>query len=194
MDEIGKKDILELELEDGSVIYGHVYEYTKDRIAVKVDSDSVAIAKQLKELDKLSVVARTRFGIKNMVSHVIYELNNVNRMVIENASAATVEQKRENVRAVDNFEFKIKVDDKVYVATCLDISAGGIAFTCNDITFNHKQTVEIIFDEDIFTKQITCSAQIVKVHKDFCSAKYINLNVYDESKIAKRVFTILSGK
>lgn len=194
MDEIGKNDILELELEDGSLVFGYVYEYSKDRVSVKVDPDSLEIAKKIKEMDKLFVMARTRYGIKNMISHVIYELSNVNRMVIENASTVTVEQKRENVRAVDSFKFKVYLNNIEYIVECLDISAGGIAFSFDGDIFRRGQILKVVFDEDLFSKKISCDAEVIKAHNGFCAVKFLNLNIYDESKITKKVFKILSGK
>ena len=194
MDELGRKDILEIELQDGSFIFGYVYEYSKDRVAVVLDLDSIEPAKNLKELDEVTVTVHTRFGIKSMVSHVISGLNHLNRIIIENASTATINQKRENVRAVDSFNFTIKINGKTVDAECLDVSAGGIAFSSEYKEFQKNQIVEVIFAENIFSKQISCNAQIVNVTPKFFSAKFLNLNVYDESKITKRVFTILSGK
>ena len=194
MEEIRKNNILEIKLEDGSIIRGKVFEYTSDRILVLVEDTFFEKADTLNELDRLYVKANTNYGLKTMYSHVISKLNSRGFLIIENSQAEAVEQKRENVRVVDDFSFLIKINDDILNAKCLNISAGGIAFTCNDYKFNKDDFVKIEFKNDVFNKNITCNAVINKVNDEYYTAKFENLSVYDESAIVQRVFKLLARK
>ncbi len=192
MEEIIKNIVLELEAEDGVLIKGRVFEYTRERIALVVDNDCVEDAKKLKVQEAVIVSAYTNFGIKDMISHVIAQLSDTKRLIIENASVETVEKKRETVRAVDDFFFNTIVNNSIYNVKCLNISAGGIAFTFDENIYEVNQLVEVIFPEKIFSKKITCNIQIIKVRDDYCSARFIDLNLFDQSLIVKKVFAILA--
>ncbi len=194
MDELKKNNILHIELRDGSKIKGIVEDYQKDRVMVLVDNSSIETAKKINELDDLEITAETQFGLKKMFSSVIYSLNNSNCIVIENTPSLQVTQKRAHVRAVDDFEFQIEYNDKSYSAKCINISASGIAFKTDNADFELNKKINIIFEEDIFSKKITCQAEIIKKNDDNYSAVYTEINEHDQNKIVKRIYKLLSKK
>lgn len=194
MDELKKNNILHIVLENGSKIEGIVEDYQKDRVMVLIGDKYLEQAKTIKELDDLKVTAKTQFGLKKMISGVIYTLDKTNHIVIENAPSVPVTQKRADVRAVDDFEFQITADDKQYSAICLNISAGGIAFSVKDAEFEKDKKIDIIFAQEIFSKEIKCSAKIIKKNDGYFSAIYTKINEHDKNKIVKRIYRLLSAK
>ena len=195
MDELRKNHILQITLEDKTPVEGIVLDYSKDRVMVLVDEEFQDNAKKIKELDTLSVVAHTVFGLKKMNSSVISELDGRNCIVIENNPTVKSIQRRKHVRAVDNFDFQIQtINNKLYCASCVNISAGGIAFHSAKDILNCGDKVKLIFETDIFLKKMELMSEIIKAQDDFYVAKYDNLNDYDESRVVKRVFKLLAQK
>lgn len=194
MDELKKNNILHIVLKDGSKIKGIVEDYQKDRVMVLVDDTSIETAKKINELDDLEITAETQFGLKMMISSVIYSLNDSNCIIIENTPSLQVVQKRAHVRAVDDFEFQIEYNDKSFNAKCLNISASGIAFKADNAGFELNQKINLIFEEEIFSKKITCQAEIIKKNDDNYSAVYTDINEHDQNKIVKRIYKLLSKK
>ena len=194
MDELKKNNILHIVLENGSKIEGIVEDYQKDRVLVLIDNKYIEDAKTIKELDDLQVTAKTHFGLKKMISGVIYALNKNNQIVIENSPSIKVTQKRSDVRSVDDFEFIVEADNQIYSAKCLNISAGGIAFIINDAEFETDKEININFPKEIFSIDIKCSAKIIKKNDGYYSAIYTKINEHDKNKIVKRIYKILSTK
>ena len=194
MDELRKNHILHIELKDGSRIEGKVIDYQKDRVMVLIDDNSVENAKKLQELDDTKVTVQTHFGIKRMFSSVISPLNHKNCIIIENNPSQAVNQKRQYVRVVDDFKFNVELNNEFYPSKCANISAGGIAFTSIVNHFEIGTIVKVIFPVNVFSKLITCEAEIIKSRDDFFIAQFKNLNVYDENKIVKRIFELLARK
>lgn len=194
MNEMRKNHIVQIELKDKRSIDGIVYSYSKDRFSVLIAFDSLEIAKELSELDELCVSVYTHLGIKKIKSHVIETLRKDNCIVLENNEAAPIIQRRQNVRVVSNFDFNIIKDDNCYKCFCINISAGGIAFYCNEVEFELNEKIKIEFLEREFEKNIQTSATIIKVNDSSYVAKYANLNKYDEDKIVKYVFKMIAKK
>ena len=194
MDELRKNHILQINASDNTFIEGVVLDLSKDRILVLVDENCISDANKLNELDNIAVTAHTNFGIKKMNSSVISCLDGRNCILIENNPTISTIQRREHVRAVDVFNFKIIANGNYCDAKCVNLSGGGIAFKVSDKILTVGQEIEIILPADLFTKEIKCAAEIIKANDDFCVAKYKNLNDYDESKIVKRVFVLLAQK
>ncbi len=194
MDELRKNHILQITFGDNSSIEGVVLDYSKDRVLVLVDENSYTEAVKIKELDLLNVIAHTSFGLKKMQSSVISTLDGRNCLIIENNPTIQTIQRREHVRAIDDFAFKIKANDKLYTVKCINLSAGGIAFKYERNAFQNGEKIEILFSADIFSRNIKCNAEIIKAQDDFYVAMFNNLNDYDESKIVKRVFQLLAQK
>ncbi|MBQ8475636.1 PilZ domain-containing protein [bacterium] len=194
MDELRKNHIVHIELRDSSWVNGTVLDYEKDRVMVLVDEKYLNNAKKLQELDDVKVIVHTHCGLKKMISSVISPLDHRSCIVIENSPAETVHQKRQFVRVVDDFDFNIEYIHQFYPCKCVNVSAGGIAFRSKGNDFKPKQEIKLIFPENVFSKVITCDAEIIKVQDDFFVAQYKNLNIYDENKIVKRIFELLARK
>ena len=103
-------------------------------------------------------------------------------------------QKREHVRAVDDFLFSLEFNNTSYDCKCLNISSKGIAFSCEYKDLKISDNVIIFFEDYIFGVDITAQAEIIKKNDDYIVAKFNNLSEYDENKIVKRIFKILAKK
>lgn len=195
MNEIRKKHIIQLSSANVSDVSGIVADFSDDRIKIKVDLNSFFEAKKIKELDELFVVANTHLGVKTMKAHVISCVDENGIIVIENNEALPVEQKREFVRVVSNFVFQINISDsEVATAYCNNISGGGIAFNCIDKEFCIDDILSFKFFENEFEKDFECKAQILKANFGVYSAKFINLKPFDEDRIVKYVFKMITKK
>ncbi|MBQ8636065.1 PilZ domain-containing protein [bacterium] len=194
MDEIRKNHIVQMELKNGTCLDGIVFDYTFDRVLVLIAYDSLQKAKELKELDELLVNVSTHLGLKRMKSHVIGCLNKNNCIIIENTETLAVVQKRQHVRVLSNIEFSIVRNGAFLQCFCVNISAGGIAFWCNDMNFEIGQKISINFPEDVFGKAFSCTAEIIKISVSSVVAKYHNLLPYDEDRIVKYVFKMIAKK
>ena len=194
MDELAKNHILQIKLNDGSIIEGIVSDFEKDRVFVLVDESHLKTASKIQELDELFITAHTHYGIKKMKSHVISTLNSKNILLIENNPTIPVIQKREFVRVSTKFNFGVEYFNRIYKCLCVNISAGGIAFKSPDYGFFEDDKINIILPNDEFGSIIKCTAKVIKTRGNYFVAKFENLNSYDENKIVKRVFELLSKK
>lgn len=194
MNEMRKNHIVKIELSDNRAIDGIVFDYSKDRFSVLVAFDSLDLARELSELDELKVLIYTHLGIRRIKSHVIETLRKDNCIVLENNESIPTIQRRQNVRVVSNFAFDIEKEEQEYKCFCINVSAGGIAFYCNEADFELNQKVKIKFSEKEFEKNIQTYATIIKVSDSSYVAKYVSLNKYDEDKIVKYVFKVIAKK
>lgn len=196
MDEVRKNQIVQMETKGKTKFEGIVFSYTKDRIAVLVSYDSLQEAKKINELDKLLVKINTHLGVKQMFSHVIDPLARNNCVVIENNEALPIVQKREFVRVLSSFTFKIeKEDESVFECYCLNISGGGIAFSSPNCAFELGEKVLITLPEQEFEKEIEISGSIIKIYDSHYVIKYDNnIASGDEGKIIKHVFKLIAQK
>ncbi len=193
MDELRKKHTVQI-FYNNVLIKGIVVDFSDDRVLIKIDDDFLSVAKEIKELDEVEVDVDTHMGVKKMKSSVISELNSKNCIVIENNPSYSVVQKRESVRVSCSINFLIIKDEKMIIAKCDNISAGGLAFKINEGQFKIGDIINIKFFEKDFGKNITCQASIVKIEDDIYAAKFLNLNMYDENKIVKRIFELIASK
>lgn len=195
MDELRKNHIVRIELKDGTKIDGIVFDYGRDRVKVLIAFESLQDSKKMKELDELLVRVNTHLGVKQMFSHVIDTLDKSNCVTIENNETLHVVQKREFVRVLSNFSFKIVCENKT-VTDCfsINISGGGIAFGAFDAHFGIGEIVELHFPNHIFDREIVCKGEIIKVRENSYVAKFLNLKPYDEDKIVKHVFKLIAEK
>lgn len=195
MKEIRKNHIVQIQTADNTKLEGIVFDYENDRIAVLIAYESLYLAQKLNELDELLVSVNTHLGVKKMKSHVIDKLNSSNCIVIENNETMPVEQKREFVRVLSNVVFKIvKSDFQTVECYCINISAGGIAFCVNNVSFKIGEKVRVILPESEFEKEIVIDSVIIKVYDNYYVAKFNNLKMYDEDKIVKYVFKLIAKK
>ncbi len=194
MDEIRKKHIVKIPLSTDVTIDGVVLDYTADRVMVLISNNGLQAARNLKELDEISVYVHTFLGIKKMISTVISELNDKNCIVIENAPSSPVVQKRRFVRVLSSIKFDILKGNKIINCVCVNISAGGIAFYTKDEGIKLGEIVKIKLFERDFEKDIVCRAEIIKYDDGVYVAKFFDLNKYDEDKIVKHVFKLLTAK
>jgi len=192
MKEIRKNHTVNLFSQDDTRIEGIVADYEKDRVLIKINNESIESAKKLKELDLIFVNVYTHFGLKNMYSCVISKLDSDNCILIENNPAIPVEQKREFVRVTSDFEFNIKKNNQIYKCVCVNISSGGVAFICKDINLSINEIINITYPKSEFSKDIVCSAKIIKAQDNNYTAKHIEINHHDADKIMKRVFELLT--
>jgi len=194
MNEIRKNHIVQIELKNKTVLDGIVFDFTHDRILILISFDSLLEARNIKELDELLINVNTHLGIKKMKCHVIGCLNKDNCIIVENNDAIPVVQKREHVRVLSDLEFLVQKNDEFYKCFCINISAGGVAFWCNDVDFKVNDKVNIVFSADDFEKEIKLHAEILKINDTSIVAKYLNLNPYDEDRIVKYVFKMITKK
>lgn len=198
MKEMRKNDALTVELDKskgGKILEGKVIDYIKDRVMIEINNEYIDDAKLIKELDELEVTVYTHLGLKKMKSSVIYELNDKNCIILENNDSYQVEQKRKFARVRVNFNFKIKKDEKEFLASAINISAGGLAFKLNDEEkLNVSDKIQIELPKEEFEKDITANADIIKYENDSYVLIYQDINPYDEDKIVKYVFKLVSQK
>ncbi len=194
MDELRKNHILQLKTRKNENMNGVVVDFEKDRILVLISDESIDEAKKIKELDELLVHAHTHCGIKKMVSNVISKLNWKNQIIIENNPAVPVVQKREFVRVLSDHNFIAEKNNEEYDCTCINISAGGIAFFAQKPVFQAEDEITIKFSRKDFGKDIITSAKIIKSYNNEYTAQYINLDKYDADKIVKYVFNLIAKK
>lgn len=194
MNEIRKNHIVKIETSDKTVLDGIVFDYDYDRILILISFDSLLDAKKIKELDELTISVYTHLGVKKMKTSLITELNKNNCIIVENNEAIPVEQKREHVRVLSNIEFLIKKNSDIIKCYCINISAGGVAFWCNDYKFNLDDEIEIVFMPEDFNREIKCKAKILKINETSLVAKYIDLKPFDEDAIVKHVFELITKK
>lgn len=194
MDELRKNHILQIHSINAQAIEGIVIDYIDDRILVLICEESLSEAKKLEELDNLFVKAHTHCGIMSMKSTVISTIDTNNCIVIENSPVIPFEQKREFVRVLSSINFIIEKDNESYNCSCVNISAGGIAFVCRDREFNIGDIVTINLLERDFQKDITTKARIIKTNEFDTVAKYLDLDKNSEDRIVGYVFDLIAKK
>lgn len=195
MDEIRKNHIVQIELKNQTKIDGIVFDYGRDRVKILVAFESLQEAKTLKELDEMLVRVNTHLGVKQMFSHVIDCIDKSNCITIENSPTLHVVQKREFVRVLSNFAFRVICENKTNIECyCINISGGGIAFGVHNSHFGIGEIIEMHLPSHIFDREIICRGEIIKVRENSYVAKFINLKPYDEDKIVKHVFKLIAEK
>ena len=194
MYELRKNHIVQIPLSDNKTISGVVEDYTPDRVLVSIAQNSVELAENLRELDELTVFVYTFMGIKKMISNVITELDKNNCIVIENAPAVPVVQKRKFVRVLSSIKFQMLKDNNMINCVCANISAGGVAFFCDNISLHIGELVKFKFSAADFGKEIICKAEIIKKDGELAVGKFYDLNQYDEDRIVKHVFNLIASQ
>ncbi len=163
-----------------------------DRLKVHYSKEFESYAWALSEGDELFVRVHTQFGIKTMKSMVICAPSSDNELVIENAEAMAIRQKREYVRTAVELRFFIKKGEKLIGALSKDISAGGIKFVPDEFIFDIGDKVEIKFQDDDFGKDLNIESVIINIAGANVIAKYTQINEFDRDKISKFCLTLLS--
>ena len=194
MDEIRRNHIVKLVLKSEEYVEGEVIDYSNDRVMILIFPHSIESAKKINELDEVRAIAHTHMGIKEMISNVITSLDSLNCITIENNPSVHVVQKREFVRVVSDFKFKLSKEDKFYDCNCINISAGGVAFTLEQSDLNIGDEVTIALDKELFEKDIYSKAKIIKRDKNWHVAQFIGMKSHDEDKIVKYVFKTIVKK
>lgn len=164
-----------------------------DRLKIHYSKEFKSFAWALSESDELIVYVHTQFGIKTMNSMVICAPSTDGELVIENAAALPISQKRNFVRTAAKFRFFIKKNDMLIGALSVDISAGGIKFIPDENIFNLEDTIEIKLLSDDFTKDITIEGVIINITNNTIIAKYTKINEFDRDKIAGFCINTLSN-
>lgn len=192
MDEIRVNNKVNIETMLGDVLKGVVLAVEYDRVAIKIDDNDYLNAKKIQELDELKIIAKTHFGIKTMISSVISTLGKYNQIVAENNPSLSIEQKREYVRVMCNFNIIISIGDKITNALAQNISAGGLAFNLQSEKLQLGDKIQIRFPEEIFEQDLRCNAKIIKINDDNYVGQFDNISKSNESKIMKYVFKNVS--
>ena len=165
-----------------------------DRLEIYYSKDYESYAWALSEGDEIFVKVHTQFGIKPMNSMVICSPSSDGKLVIENAKALGIYQKREFVRAAIDFRFFIKKDGQLIGAKSVDISAGGVKFVPDEYIFAVNDFIELKFLNEEFGKDIDFSAQIINIFGDKIIAKYTEISEFDRDKIVGFCLRVLSEK
>lgn len=194
MYELRKNHIIQISLSENKAISGVVEDYASDRVMVSIAPNSIEYAKNLKELDELTVFVYTFMGVKKMISNVISELDKNNCIVIENAPAVPVVQKRKFVRVLSSIKFDILKENMIINCICANISAGGIAFFPSEDSINVGEFLKFRFFARDFGKEIICKAEIIKKDGNMAVGKFFDLNKYDEDRIVKHVFNLIASQ
>ena len=194
MYELRKNHIIQISLSENKAISGVVEDYASDRVMVSIAPNSIEYAKNLKELDELTVFVYTFMGVKKMISNVISELDKNNCIVIENAPAVPVVQKRKFVRVLSSIKFDILKENMIINCICANISAGGIAFFPSEDSINVGEFLKFRFFAKDFGKEIICKAEIIKKDGNMAVGKFFDLNKYDEDRIVKHVFNLIASQ
>ena len=194
MYELRKNHIIQISLSENKAISGVVEDYASDRVMVSIAPNSIEYAKNLKELDELTVFVYTFMGVKKMISNVISELDKNNCIVIENAPAVPVVQKRKFVRVLSSIKFDILKENIIINCICANISAGGIAFFPSEDSINVGEFLKFRFFARDFGKEIICKAEIIKKDGNMAVGKFFDLNKYDEDRIVKHVFNLIASQ
>lgn len=192
MDEIRVNNKVNIETIQGDILKGVVLAVEYDRVAIKIDDGNYLDAKKIQELDELKIIANTHFGIKTMISSVISALGKYNQIVVENNPSLSIEQKREYVRVMCNFNIILSIDGKITNALAQNISAGGLAFNLPSEKLKLGDEIEIRFPKEIFEQDLRCDAKIIKINDDNYVGQFDNISKSNESKIMKYVFKNVS--
>ena len=173
---------------------GIIESVQKDRLKIFYQKDNESRAWTLSEGDEIFVNVHTQFGIKSMYSMVICSPSGDGELVIENAKALNINQKREFVRAAIKFRFFVRKDGHLIGASTVDISAGGIKFIPDEQKFGIDDKIELELLGEEFGKNINVQAQIINVIDDKYIARYTDINEFDRDKIAGFCIKAISGK
>ncbi len=163
---------------------GVIESVENDRLKVYYTKEYESYAWALSEGDEIFVRVHTQFGIKTMNSMVISAPSSDGELVIENASALAINQKRKYVRTVAEFRFFIQKGEKLIGALCNDISAGGIKFTPDEYIFDLDEEIEIKLLSDEFEKDLIIKGIIINIKGEKVIAKYTQINEFDRDKIS----------
>lgn len=166
----------------------------EDRLKIYYPKEYESLAWALSVGDELLVDVHTPFGVRHMNSMVISTPSEDGELVIENATAFKISQKREFVRATAEFSFFVKKDDKLIRANCVDISAGGIKFIPDEKIFSEGDEIEVKFLSDEFEKDINIKAVIISMKADNAVALYTDISEYNRDKIAKFCIKVLDER
>ncbi len=193
MQEVKRGQIIDIRNPKFPKLEGIIQTVESDRLKIYYPEEYESYAWALSEGDELHVKVHTQFGIKTMSSMVICAPSSDGELVIENASAHEVSQKREYVRTATEFRFFIKKQDKLIGALCKDISAGGIKFIPDEYIFDLNDEIEIRFQGDEFDKDLNIQSVIINIIGDKVIAKYVNINEFDRDKISGFCLKTLSN-
>lgn len=177
-----------------SKMEGIVEHVLDDRLKIYFPKECESLAWALSEGDDLLVDVHTRFGVKHMRSMVISAPCENGELVIENARALQVPQKREFVRAAVEFGFFIKKNEKLIRARSVDISAGGIKFIPDENVFAVDDIIDIKFLSEEFGKDINIKAVVIAKLNDKLTAKYTEISEFDRNKIAGFCIKVLDER
>ncbi len=156
----------------------------EDRLKIYYSKEFESYAWALSEGDEIITQVHTASGIKTMNSIVIYAPSTDGELIIENANAIPMGQKREFVRAAIEFRFFIKIGERLIGATAKDISAGGIKFVPDEAVFDINDEIEIKFLEEDFGKELNVKSVIINIMGEKYIAKYIQINDYERDKLS----------
>ena len=165
----------------------------EDRLKIYYSKEFESYAWALSEGDEIIAHVRTPSGIKTMNSLVMYAPSTDGELIIENAQAIPMGQKREYVRAAAEFRFFIKIGEKLIGATAKDISAGGIKFVPDEPVLDINDEVEIKLLEEDFGKELIIKSVIINIMGEKFIAKYTQINDYERDKISGFCIKTLSN-
>lgn len=165
----------------------------EDRLKIYYSKEFESYAWALSEGDEVVAQVHTPSGIKTMNSIVMYAPSTDGELIIENAQAIPMGQKREYVRAAVEFRFFIKIGEKLIGATAKDVSAGGIKFVPDESTLDINDKVEIKLLEEDFGKELNIKGVIINIIGEKYIAKYTQINDYERDKISGFCIKTLSN-
>ncbi len=165
----------------------------EDRLKIYYSKEFESYAWALSEGDEIIVQVHTSSGIKTMNSLVMYAPSTDGELIIENAQAIPMGQKREYVRAAAEFRFFIKIGERLIGATAKDISAGGIKFVPDEPVLDINDEVEVKLLEEDFGKELIIKSVIINIMGEKFIAKYTQINDYERDKISGFCIKTLSN-
>lgn len=191
MDELRKNQNVIIETSSKTQIEATVFDFTFDRVLVLVKEEFVPKAKELHELEELTITVDTHLGIKKMTANVISGINRENLLLIENNPAYIVITNREFSRVKTSLEFKITKDKQTYNAVSINISGNGIGFSCSECEFAQDEEIFIKIElpaENNTKETIETHAKIISINKNCIAAKYTDISPKHQDKLVKYVF------
>ncbi len=165
----------------------------EDRLKIYYSKEFESYAWALSEGDEIIAHVHTPSGIKTMNSLVMYAPSTDGELIIENAQAIPMGQKREYVRAAAEFRFFIKIGERLIGATAKDISAGGIKFVPDEPVLDINDEVEVKLLEEDFGKELIIKSAIINIMGEKFIAKYTQINDYERDKISGFCIKTLSN-